>query len=84
MGYEPVYICGLSGRHDVVTGGVRATVCDVVIDVSTKQPRVLQNHANRGAKLVAVNVANIHAVKVNSATRDVIEAQEQVDQSGLT
>ena len=48
-----------------------------------EQPRVLEDHAERRAQLVARHLAALDAVDADPALIDLVEPHEQVDQRGL-
>ena len=51
--HEVVDVGGLGRRDDLLLGRVVAAVGDVLADRAVEQPRVLEDHPERGAQLVA-------------------------------
>ena len=60
--HEVVDVGRLGGRDDLVLGGALAAVGDVVADRAVEQPRVLEDHPERAAQVVAGQLAGVDAV----------------------
>src|SRR5699024_8179654 len=81
--HEAVDERGLGRLDDLVRGGVRAAVGDVVPDRPAEQPGVLQHHADVPAHLAAREHGDVHAVDGDAAAVEVVEPHDEVDQRGL-
>ncbi len=81
--HEVVHVRGVRGGHDLLVGSVFTTIREVLADCALEQPRVLQDHAEGTAQVVAGHVACVHAVDQDAAILKLIEAHEEVHERGL-
>ena len=78
-----VDVGGLCGADHVLAGHAVAAVGDVLEHRAVKEPGVLQNHGELPPQLVALQLADVHAVQQDRALRHVVKAHEQVDHRRL-
>ena len=74
---------GFGGCHDLVVGGVRLSVGDVVPHRSGEQPGILQYHAKAFAQGAAVKVLYVVAIQRNGAGVDIVKAHEKFYDGGF-
>ena len=80
---EAVGVGRLGCRDDLLVGGVRLAVGDVVPHRAVEHPGVLQHHAVQRAQGVAADLFDRLAVHPDLAGVDVIEAHQQVNHGRL-
>jgi hypothetical protein len=73
----------LGRRGDLLRGGLVGAVGDVVGDRPAEQPGVLQDHAHVLAQFLAGHGGDVDPVQGDPPGGHVVEAHQQVDQSGL-
>ena len=81
--HEPVHEGGPGGGEDLLLGGVRPAVGDVVPDGAAEEPGVLEHHADPAAQVVAAHRGDVHPVEGDPPGVQLVEAHDQVDQRGL-
>src|SRR5699024_3946825 len=69
--------------HDLLLGGVRLAVADVVVDGAGKEEYVLLDDADVLAQGLLGEVAHVGAVHQNATPGDIIEAGDELAQGGL-
>ena len=75
---------GALGRpFDGGAAGVRESVGDVVRDRVLEQDRLLDDHADLGAKAAELDLADVVAVDANRAGIDIPEPRDQVHEGRL-
>ena len=74
---------GLRGGDDLLVGGTRAPVADVVHDGGVEEHRVLRDDRHAAAQAVLRHVLDGLPVDADGALRRVVEAEEQPQQRGL-
>ena len=80
---EVVHVGGLGCGDDLFLGRIFAAVGDVLADGAVEQPRVLEDHPEGRAQLVARHRRAVDAVHGDPSGIDLVEAHEQVDQRRL-
>ena len=80
---KAVRVAGLGGGDDFLVCRVRFAHGDVLANRSRREPRVLQNHADVFAQIVARQAARLVVVHVDFAGIHIVEAHEQVDHRRL-
>ena len=75
---EVVRIGKLRRSHDFLVGRIQATVADIIADGAGKQVGILQNDAERAAKIGFFDLIDIDAVVADLAVREVVETVDQV------
>ena len=78
-----VTVGGFGRAHDLVHRGVGLGVSDVVADRAGKEIRFLQDDAELPAKILPLDVANVHAIDQDASVGHIVEAGEQVDDRGF-
>ncbi len=73
----------LGGLPDLLVGGIRPAVGDVLGDRPREQEHVLRDIAHRAAQRVPVEVAHVPAVEQHLARPRVVEPQDEPQQRGL-
>ena len=81
--HEVVDVGGLGGGHDLLVGRGLAAVGDVLADRAVEQPRVLEDHAERAAQVVAGHLARVDAVDRDPPAVELVEAHQQVHERRL-
>ena len=81
--HEVVDVGGLGGGQDLVLGRVEPAVGDVLADRAVEQPRVLEDHPELAAQVVAGQLAGVDAVDRDPPAVDLVEAHQQVDERRL-
>ena len=81
--HEVVDVGRPRGGEDLLVGGVRRAVGDVLPDRPAEQPGVLQDHPEAAAQVVAGHLVDVVAVEEDPPGVHVVEAHQQVDQGGL-
>ena len=67
----------------LLVGRVEPAVGDVLADRAVEQPRVLEDHPERPAEVVAGQVAGVDAVDRDPPAVELVEAHQQVDERRL-
>ena len=80
---KPVRIGRARHRDDLLAGGFRPAVRDVLGDAAMEEQRLLQHDADLRPQLLLQGLLEGDAVDENLAVRSVVEPRDQVDQSGL-
>ena len=83
LGDEARRLRALGGPLDLLAGGVRPPVGDVVVDGGAEQERVVGDDADLRAQRVELDVADVGAVDQHRAAGDVVVAAEQRDERRL-
>ena len=81
--HEVVDMGRLGGRRDLVLGRAIAAVGDVLADRAVEQPRVLEDHPERPAQVVAGHLPRVDAVDRDPPAVELVEAHQQVHERGL-
>ena len=80
---EPVDVGGPSRLEDLLLGGVRTRVRDVLPDRALEQPGVLQHHADPRPQVVPRHVGDVDAVQGDPAGVQLVEPHDEVHQRRL-
>ncbi len=80
---EAVRMGGLGRCKDLLVGGVRLAVGDVLAHGAGPQPCILQHHAVAAAQRGAGHVPDVGTGDFDGAAVDIIEPHEQVDERRL-
>ena len=83
LGDEPRRLCRLGRRVDLLLGGVRTAIRDVLAHRAREEHRVLEHHAQLRAQARERHVAHVLAIEQHRARRHVVEARHQVDDRAL-
>ena len=70
-------------RDDLLVGGTRSAVRNVVPDRPREQPGVLEDHPDPVAEVMTGHRGDIDPVKGDPATVELVEPHDEVDQRGL-
>ena len=81
--HEAVDVRGSGGSEDLVLGGRRVAVGDVLPDRAAEQPRVLQHHADVRPQLAARHRRDVAVVECDAAAVELVEPHDEVDERGL-
>ncbi len=74
---------GGGGRDDLLPGGLRDSVRDVLRDGAAEQPGVLQHHADACPQLLSRHRGDVDPVQCDPAAGDIVEPHQEIDQRGL-
>ena len=80
---KPAACARSAARDDLLAGGVRPPVGDVVVDRGAEQERVVGDDADLAAQRVELDLAHVDAVDQHLAAGDVVVAAEQGDERRL-
>ena len=70
--------CHLRRLNDLLVGGIKPSVADILHDRSRKQVGILKNHGDVAAQVVPLNMADINAVDGDGPALDIVEAVDEV------
>ena len=80
---EMIDMGGLGRGRDLLLRRIVAAVGDVLADRPVEEPRVLEDHPERGAKFVPRHRPAVDPVDRDPARVDLVEAHQEVDQGRL-
>src|SRR6516164_2688266 len=81
---ERVRMDGLRRAPDTLVVDRRLAQTDVVRDRSAEEVHILQHQAEQTAQLAQIQLPDVDAVNRDAPSLDVVEPQQQVDESGLS
>ena len=84
MADEAVGVGQTRRRADVLVGGVRTAIADIVCNGAGEQVGVLQHHAQRAAQGRLLDVLHVDAVVGDGALLHVVKPVDKVGDGGLT
>ena len=74
----------LGRQDDLLIGGVRLGVADVLAHRAVKELGLLRDDPDLGAQVVAGDLADVGTVQHDAPAVDVVKAHNEVDERGLT
>ena len=80
---KPVRVCKLRRFDTFLVGSVQLAVADIIHNCSGKQMSVLENHSQRPPQIRFFDLVDIDSVVADLAVGDVVEAVDQVGDSGF-
>ena len=78
-----VDLCGFSGRGDLLNGGVRHTISNVIPDCGGKKENVLLGGADVFTQRGEGNIPDVDAVHGDAAAGHIVEPEDEVDNCAL-
>ncbi len=81
MRYKPVQVCQSDRFPHFVVTGVDTSITDVIEDTHIEEHRILRNNADGAAEGILGHIADVLIVDGNSAFRDIVKPEQQLEQS---
>ncbi len=81
--HESIHVRDPGGLVDLLVGGIRIAVPQVVADRAAEQPGVLQHHADVGAELVAREAGDVTPVEGDPTRVELVEPHDEVHERRL-